>query len=109
MNIQRFADDVLYGHARVERAVGILENHLELASLRAQFRAVHLRYVRAFEENAAGGWLNQTHNGAPQGCLAATAFTDEAEGFTRCDAEADVVHCFHELARAAEHPALHGE
>ena len=39
MNIERFADDLLDGHARIQRAVRILENHLKPAAPRAQRRA----------------------------------------------------------------------
>ena len=36
VNVQRLADDLLDRHARIERAVGVLENHLELAPPGAQ-------------------------------------------------------------------------
>ena len=42
VDVQRLADDLLDRHARVERAVGVLKNHLELAPPRAQF------WTRAF-------------------------------------------------------------
>ena len=49
MNIQRFADDVCDRHARVERAVGVLKNHLEPAPPRPQLRSAQPRDVFTLE------------------------------------------------------------
>ena len=85
VDVQRLADDLLDRHARIERAVGVLENHLELAPPRAQHRAAHPRDVLAVEQNAARRRLDQPHDGAAQRRLAATAFADQPQRFPRLD------------------------
>ena len=109
MNVQRLADDVLHRHARIQRAVGVLENHLQLAPPRAQRRPAHPRKVFALEQNAPRRRLDQPHDGAAQRRLAATALAHQPQRFARRDAEAHVVHRLHVRTHAAEHPVLHRE
>jgi len=109
MDVQRFADDLLNGHARVERAVGVLENHLELAPPRAQGRATHFQNVLAVERDFPRRRFDEPDDGAAERRLAAAAFADEAERFAGRDAEADVVHRLHGFSDAPEHPVLHGK
>lgn len=107
MNIQGFADDLARRHARIQGIIGVLENHLEFPSARAQLRPGQAGDVLPFQPDTAGCWLNQFHDGPAQGCLAASAFANQAEGFTRPDAETHIIHRFNALADAAEHPLLH--
>jgi len=109
VDVQRLADDLLDRHARIERAVRILKNHLELAPSRTQFRAAHFQDVLAVERDSPRRRLDKPDDGAAERRLAATALADEAERFARRDAEAHVVHRLHEFADAAEHPVLHGK
>ena len=99
MNVQRLADDLLHRHARIQRAVGVLKNHLELPPPRAQFRAAQFRDVLALEQNASRRRFDQPHDGAAERRLAATAFAHQPERFARRDAEAHIIHRLHEFLR----------
>ena len=96
-------------HAWIERAVGVLENHLKFAPPRTQRCPAHLCDVLAFKQHAACRRLNQPDDGAAERRLAAAAFADQPERFTRRDAEAHVVHRLHGFADAAENPVLDGK
>ena len=86
VDVQRLADDLLDRHARIERAVRVLKNHLELAPPRAQGRAAHFQDVLAVERDFPRSRFDEPDDGAAERRLAATAFTDEAERFARRDA-----------------------
>src|ERR1019366_8460873 len=58
MDVESFADDIFHSGTGVERAVGVLKNHLKFASLGAERRAFQLREVFAFEGNASIRWLD---------------------------------------------------
>src|SRR5206468_8516890 len=63
--------------ARIQRAIRILKNHLQLAPPRAQLRAFEFRELFALKQNAAGSRLDETHNRAAQRCLAAAALAHQ--------------------------------
>ena len=109
VNVQRLADDVLDGHARIQRAERVLENHLEFPPPRAQLGAVHAREIFAAEKNLARRRLHQAQDGAGQRGFAAAAFADEAERFARRDGETHAVHRFDRFADAAERPVANGK
>ena len=107
VDIERLADGFADGHARIQRAIRILKNHLQLAPPRAQLRAFEFRELFALKENAAGSRLDETHNRAAQRCLAAAALAHQPQGFARLHRETHVVHCLDELFRARKQPVHH--
>jgi len=71
VNVERLADDVLDGHARVERAVRILKDHLNLLRRRAQFRAAR-RAMSSPSKRTGGGGMDQPDIARPRVRFAAT-------------------------------------
>jgi hypothetical protein len=102
VNFQRFADDFGDGPSRVQRAEGVLENHLEAAAAGAQFFAAQGGNVFTLEHNPAGGRLDELDGGAPERGLATTALTHQPNRFARRDGEAHAIHGAHEFLRPAK-------
>ncbi len=100
------ADDLAYFHARIERAVGVLENDLNLLPYRDQALLVELVQVDALEDDVAGRRVLELQDAAPRGGLAAARFAHQPEGLTLLDLEADVVDGLHVGDGLLEHDAL---
>ncbi len=109
VHLERLADDVARGHARVERGERILEDDLHLAPVRPELGRAQARDVVAAELNGARRRLDQTQDEPSDGRLAAAALADEAEGFCRADGEADPVHRAHMPDRPLQQALSHGE
>jgi hypothetical protein len=109
VHAEGLADDVGHGHARVERAVGVLEDDLHVAPHAAQGLALELEDGLAVEADLAGGGLEQPEDRAPGGGLAAAGLAHQAEGLAAVDGEGDVVHGAHVADDAREEAALDGE
>src|SRR6185312_4774667 len=65
--------------ARVERCVGILEDHLHLAAQRTQAPGSEILDRGPLKDDLAGRRLEEAHDGSSQRRLAATRFADEAQ------------------------------
>jgi hypothetical protein len=109
MNVDCFADDLRNGHARIKRAVRVLENHLEPAPSLAECAALQARDVVAFEENPSGGWFDETNDRASKCGLAAAAFADESECFSGRDVETHIIDGLDVFGGATEESAFHGK
>ncbi len=84
---QRLGHDVLRGQVRVERAVRILEDHLDVETQRAQLaRSEQLGEVRAVEVDPPDGRREQPHERLGDGRLAAAGFADDGERLAARDA-----------------------
>jgi len=59
VNNQWFADDVIYAHAGIERTKWILKDDLHVTAKSSHFATTGREQVAAFEQNFAGGRLNQ--------------------------------------------------
>jgi hypothetical protein len=55
VDVHRLADDLAYRHARIERRVRVLEDHLHLLADGDHLVALHLREVDAVEQDLTGG------------------------------------------------------
>ena len=95
---QRVGDDRTDPAARVQRAVGVLEDHLDLPPIRPQPPPRQVGDVVAVERDAPRRDVVQPGHAAGQRRLPATRFADQAEGFAAPDLEAHVVHGMHDLA-----------
>jgi hypothetical protein len=82
MNVESFTDNVFDGHPRVERAIGILKDHLQHSSMPAQVRAVQSGYVTVSKPDFPGGRSDESNNRTSKRRLTATTFAHEAESFT---------------------------
>ena len=87
---QALGDDLAHGHARVQRRVGVLEDHLHGA-------CVALGQDLALVDHFAGGLVVQPQDDLTKGGLAGAALADETDDLARRDVEARVVHGMHDL------------
>ncbi len=95
----RLADDVDDAHPRVERRVGILEDHLHLELLLARRLALEMRQRQAAPVALARGERQQSDGETAERRLAAAGLADEADHLARQDREIDVVDRAHDLLR----------
>ncbi len=89
--LDRLGDDLPDGHARVERRVGILEDHLHVLPRAAQLRAGQLRDVDVPEHHAPARRFHEPQHRAAERRLAASRLSDEPERFARLDLERHAV------------------
>ncbi len=90
----RLTDDLTDRHARIERAVRILEYHLHARPQRAQFGVRHLNQVLPFKQNRSLTGTIELQDAATRGCLAATRFPHETQGFAKLNRKVDSVYGF---------------
>ena len=90
MDAQRPGDDFADPHLRIERGIGILEDHLHVAARPADLVGALPHQVLAAEDDLAAGRTIELQDGAPGRRLAAAALADQAQRFaldryrTRC-------------------------
>ena len=82
---QRVADDLADALARVQRRVGVLEDHLHLAAQRLQLAALQADDLLAVEAHRARRRLEQLQDRAAQGGLAAARLADQAQRLALVD------------------------
>ena len=68
---ERLGDDVAHRHARIERRVRILEDHLQLLALLTQLLAAQLGDVDSVEDHLAGRRGDELGDHPAEGRLAA--------------------------------------
>src|SRR5262249_30700592 len=101
---QRLDEDVVDGHARIERAERVLEDELQLGSEAIEFAPFQPEHVDlappVVEHDPAGGVLggaigrigrNPAHENLAERGLAAARFTDQAQALAALDIEAHIV------------------
>ena len=108
MDAQRLGQGLAHGHARVERAVGILEDQLHPAIEGAPARAGERAHVGAVVDDGAGIGFDQPDQATCEGRLAATGLADNAERLAAADREADPVQGMHRPPRRAQQGLEHG-
>ena len=91
MDAQGFGHGFADGHERVQRFVGVLEDHLHLAAHVFQGAAGEGGDVLAVEDDLAGGAFFQPHEGEGQGGFAGAAFADDGQHFAAPQGQGDVV------------------
>ena len=92
---QRLADDRAGRHARIERCVGILEDHLHLAAHAAQIATLELRQLYFAELDGAARRTVELQDRAARRRLAAAALADEAERLALADVKRHAVNGLH--------------
>ena len=107
--IDRLADDVADLHARVQRAVRVLEDHLDAPAQRQQSVALQLRDVDAVVEDLAGGRRPAAASAAGRG-LAAAALADQAQRLAAADVKSMPSTAFTSpTSRARQMPSVIGK
>ena len=106
MDIQGLADDVSHFEPGIERTVGVLENHLELAARRPESATVQLSNILVLENDAPRGRLEEPDHGPAQGGFTATAFAHQPNRFAWSDREANPIDRAHESSAAGERPRV---
>ena len=99
VDAQRFANDPADGHAWVERAVRVLENHLGLPA-----KSAEVGNLLPGKLNRPGRWLDESEQGPPESRLAAPAFADQADAFALVDCKRDAIHRPHPADRLLQNP-----
>jgi hypothetical protein len=102
---ERRAHDRAHGVPRVERGVGILEDHLDLAPQRAHLARPQVRDVMSLDHDLTAGRLVQPGQQAPGRGLAASRFADQAEGLSPGHRQVDPVHGADRADLVPEHDA----
>src|SRR5439155_964927 len=105
MDREPFADDALDAHARIERAVGVLEDDLHLAAERAQLARPECQERAPVERHLPRGGLDEAQHETPERRLPRARLADQAEGLARLDGERHAVHGQHPGACSTIRPA----
>ena len=87
MDDQRLADDVAGGHARIERRIRVLIDHLHLFAVGKHPRRVEVGDVGAVHKNAAAGRLQQLEQRATHRRLAAARLAHQPQRLAALDRE----------------------
>ena len=109
VHAERLGQDLADGHPGVERAVGVLEDHLDPAPEGPEGGLVERREVLAFEEDRPARRPLELQDAPPRRRLAAARLADEAEGLAAADREAHPVHRADHPGGAAEQAGAHVE
>src|SRR5690606_26342559 len=107
-------DDVQHILTRVERGIGILEDHAQLAAVGLELLAPRLGQVDLFAglvgvQDLAGGRLVSAHDTAPDGGLAAAALADQSQRLPLRSRQADVIDRFDHAVNLADKTAVNGK
>src|SRR5690625_5260908 len=108
MDRQTLAHDLRYRHARRERAIGILKNHLHLTPQGPEPTGLPALYVTAEKHDPAltGREAEQRH---PEGRLAGTGLPDDADGVALAYRDINAVNRFHIVYGAPEQTFADGK
>ena len=106
---ERVGEGSLDGLARVERGVGVLEDHLGDAGDGFAVARGGGGDVFAVEQDAAGGGGDEAEDGEGEGGFAAAGFADQADAFAGVDGERDAVDGAERAGAAGEQAAADGE
>ncbi len=79
VQLQRPGQDLADRHARIERGIGVLEDHLHAPAQRPDLRLGRVGDVGAVEQHPSGGRLVQPRDQPRQGGFAAAGFADQPD------------------------------
>ena len=109
MQHQRLAQHGAHRHARIERGVGVLEDHLHALAARAHLAVAERQQVLALEAHLAGRRLDQAQHQAADRRLAAARFADDGQRLAGAKMEVDAVDGADMARHQAEGAAPHRE
>ena len=102
MEVERLAYGLAYGHAGVQRRVGILEDRPDLSAVTLGRAGIEGREVLPVEEDRPLGGLQQLEDAPGDGRLPASGLADEAERLPAANGEAHLVDGLHVADGALE-------
>ena len=85
-------DQFLYAHAAIQRRVRVLKDHLHLFAGGLQLALAAGGNVFPFAEDLALRDVIQTEDGFPKCTFSAAGLAHDAESFTLCDGQTDIIH-----------------
>src|SRR6516164_3518113 len=91
MDGQWLAHYLAGGHARIERRIRVLINHLHLTPIRQHLRRAETSDVLAANEDLPLRWLEQFQQGSTDGRFAAAALANKPQSFAPIDMKRDAV------------------
>src|SRR5439155_9977764 len=95
-------------HARIERRIRVLKNHLEVGTRPAQIMTAELAQVLSSQNNSTVRRWNQLQNRPAQRGFATARFADQTENLPLLQRERDTIDGFDRTDMAAEnHSTLH--
>lgn len=110
VQFQRVADDLAHAFAGIQRCIGILEDHLDLAPQRPQLARGPSDELLTVEPDRPRRGPDQLQDGTAQGRLATAGFADQAQGFALVERQAHPVDGPHLRHFTVDHhPGLDGE
>ena len=109
MQHQRLAQHGAHRHARIERGVGVLEDHLHALAARAHLVVGERQQVLALEAHLAGRGLDQAQHQAADRRLAAARFAHDGQRLAGLELEIDAVDGADMARHQAEGAAPHGK
>src|SRR5262249_31714629 len=108
MHLHRLGDDVAHLHARVERAVRVLEDDLNAAPQRRECGMLELGEIDAVVEDLSCGWPFEQQDAAAGRRFAATALADEPQRLAAADGEGHAIDRAH-FANGTPHEDAFGD
>ena len=108
VHADRLGDDLADRHARIERGIGVLEDHLHLLAHGDHLLAVERREVHALEADLARGRVVEAQHQAAEGGFSAAGLADQPQRLAALDGDRDVVDGAHQLVPAQEAHADRG-
>src|SRR5258708_2442204 len=101
---QPLADDVAYGHPRIERTHRVLEHDLHIAPRRLERTPAQPYQVPAFKLDRARGRLHQPYQCPAKRRFATARLSDQPHSLPRQNLEVDPIHRMHVAGNPLQHP-----
>src|SRR5215213_1641219 len=105
MRLQRFSQDVINRHARIEGGVGILEDHLEIRPRLSEFASAQCLEMLSSQDHRSLGWGYKLKDGPAQRGLAAARLAHQPEDLSFPQAQGHTIHGFDRAHAAAKDDA----
>src|SRR5207237_10173741 len=90
-DLEGFANDRADSHARVERGIWVLKDHLDAVAEALELGRATSTAMGTIEDDSTGSGLVQPNDCLSERRLAAAGFTDQSEGLTAFDGKRDTV------------------
>ena len=105
----RLLQGLLDGHAGVQGGVGVLEDHLHLATVRQRILTLEMIDTLTVVVDLAGAGRQQAHHGSGHGRLATAGFAHHAQGLALLHFQIHAIDSVHGFLFAAETATLEGD
>ncbi len=106
-DIDRLCDDVRDGHARIQGAIGVLEDELHLLACLRERLSLERREILAVEDDLARRGLREAQDALAGRRLATAGLADDSKRLAAVQLERDILEGMHDLVGVSEHTCLH--